>query len=125
MEHDPERILFLSSKNNLLLNLGKYEECIKVSDKLISKDDSLAEAYYNAGVAYINMAFVLEKEKKATKKQREAILDKYRKAKPYIEKYRQLAPDKKDRWAAALYNIYYQLNMGKEFEEIDNLLRKA
>lgn len=125
LEHDPERILFLSSKNNLLLNLGKYEECIKVSDKLISKDDSLAEAYYNAGVAYINMAFVLEKEKKATKKQREAILDKYRKAKPYIEKYRQLAPDKKDRWAAALYNIYYQLNMGKEFEEIDNLLRKA
>ncbi len=125
LEHDPERILFLSSKNNLLLNLGKYEECIKVSDKLISKDDSLAEAYYNAGVAYINMAFVLEKEKKATKKQREAILDKYSKAKPYIEKYRQLAPDKKDRWAAALYNIYYQLNMGKEFEEIDNLLRKA
>ena len=42
-----------------------------------------------------------------------------------MEKYRQLAPDKKDRWAAALYNVYYNLNMGKEFEEIDKLLRKG
>ncbi|MBR6945342.1 MAG: hypothetical protein IKH64_05275, partial [Prevotella sp.] len=63
--------------------------------------------------------------KKNTRKQREAIVDKYRKAKPYIEKYRELAPDKKDRWAAALYNVYYNLNMGKEFEEIDKLLRKG
>lgn len=125
LAHDPERELFLFAKNNLLLNLGQYEECIKISDKLIAKNESLAEAYYNAGVSYINMAYVLEKEKKNTRKQREAIVDKYRKAKPYIEKYRELAPDKKDRWAAALYNVYYNLNMGKEFEEIDQLLRKG
>ena len=125
LAHDPERELFLFAKNNLLLNLGQYEECIKISDKLIAKNESFAEAYYNAGVSYINMAYVLEKEKKNTRKQREAIVDKYRKAKPYIEKYRELAPDKKDRWAAALYNVYYNLNMGKEFEEIDQLLRKG
>ncbi len=124
LAHDPERELYLFAKNNLLLNLGQYEECIKISDKLIAKNEMLAEAYYNAGVSYINMAFMLEKEKINTRKQREAIIDKYRKAKPYIEKYRELSPDKKDRWAAALYNVYYNLNMGKEFEEIDKLLRK-
>ena len=125
LAHDPERELYLFAKNNLLLNLGQYEECVKISDKLIAMNENLPEAYYNAGVAYINMAFVLEKEKKNTRKQREAIIEKYRQAKPYMEKYRQLAPDKKDRWAAALYNVYYNLNMGKEFEEIDKLLRKG
>ncbi len=125
LEQDPERELFLYAKNNLLLNLGHYEECIRISDLLIAKNDTLAEAYYNAGVSYINMAFELEKEKKNNRKQQNAILEKYRQAKPYIEKYRLLAPDQKDRWAAALYNIYYRLNMGKEFEEIDKLLRKG
>ena len=36
-----------------------------------------------------------------------------------------MRPDDKDRWAAALYNIYLNLNMGKEFEEIDKMLRHS
>ena len=48
----------------------------------------------------------------------------YEKALPYMEKYRKLAPKEQKKWAMPLYRIYLNLNMGKEFEEIDRLLNK-
>ena len=114
--------LFLFAKSNLLLNQGDYDECIAICDTLITRNDSLADAYYNAGVAYVNKAFLLEKGK-VDVKQRKEIRQLYQKALPYMERYRALAPQEKDKWAAALYNIYLKLNMGKQFEEIDQMLR--
>ena len=114
--------LFLFAKSNLLLNQGDYDECIAICDTLITRNDSLADAYYNAGVAYVNKAFLLEKGKVDIKQRRE-IRKLYQKALPYMERYRALAPQEKDKWAAALYNIYLKLNMGKQFEEIDQMLR--
>ena len=55
---------------------------------------------------------------------RKNILSDYRKALPYLEKYRKLAPDQGSRWAVPLYTIYLNLNMGKEFDEMDKILRK-
>ena len=114
--------LFLFAKSNLLLNQGDYDECIAICDTLIARNDTLADAYYNAGVAYVNKAFLLEKGKVDIKQRRE-IRKLYQKALPYMERYRALAPQEKDKWAAALYNIYLKLNMGKQFEEIDQMLR--
>lgn len=114
--------LFLFAKSNLLLNQGDYDECIAICDTLITRNDTLADAYYNAGVAYVNKAFLLEKGKVDVKQRRE-IRQLYQKALPYMERYRALAPLEKDKWAAALYNIYLKLNMGKQFEEIDQMLR--
>ena len=114
--------LFLFAKSNLLLNQGNYDECIAICDTLIARNDTLADAYYNAGVAYVNKAFLLEKGKVDVKQRRE-IRQLYQKALPYMERYRALAPQEKDKWAAALYNIYLKLNMGKQFEEIDQMLR--
>lgn len=114
--------LFLFAKSNLLLNQGDYDECIAICDTLIARNDTLADAYYNAGVAYVNKAFLLEKGKVDVKQRRE-IRKLYQKALPYMERYRALAPLEKDKWAAALYNIYLKLNMGKQFEEIDQMLR--
>lgn len=114
--------LFLFAKSNLLLNQGDYDECIAICDTLIARNDTLADAYYNAGVAYVNKAFLLEKGKVDVKQRRE-IRQLYQKALPYMERYRTLAPLEKDKWAAALYNIYLKLNMGKQFEEIDQMLR--
>ena len=114
--------LFLFAKSNLLLNQGDYDECIAICDTLIARNDTLADAYYNAGVAYVNKAFLLEKGKVDIKQRRE-IRQLYQKALPYMERYRALAPLEKNKWAAALYNIYLKLNMGKQFEEIDQMLR--
>ena len=39
-----------------------------------------------------------------------------------MERVRQLQPENKDRWAPLLYRIYLNLNMGKEFDEMDHIL---
>ncbi len=116
--------LYLYAKSNILLNIGKNDDCIALCEKIISINDSLPEAYYNAGVAYINKAFSMEKGR-ANNKKRQQVKGFYSKSLKYMEKYRAMRPDDKDRWAAALYNIYLKLNMGKEFEEIDKMLRHS
>ena len=125
LAHNPGNELFLFAKSNVLLNTGDYEGCIAVCDSLIARNDTLADAYYDAGVAYINMAFNLEKTVRASKATRTKLLSYYRKALPYMERYRALAPEQKDKWMAALYNIYLNLNMGAQFEEIDRMIRNS
>ena len=116
--------LYLYAKSNILLNIGKNDDCIALCEKIISLNDSMPEAYYNAGVAYINKAFAMEKVR-ANNKKRQQIKNNYSMSLKYMEKYRAMRPEDKDRWAAALYNIYLKLNMGKEFEEIDKMLRHS
>lgn len=121
---DSDNGLFLFAKSNLLLNMGRYPECIAISDTLIARNDTIADVYLNAGVSYINMALALEADAKSKKKNRKKILDCYKKALPYMERYRELAPDKKENWAQSLYNIYLRLNMGRKFEEVSGILKK-
>ena len=109
------------AKSSVLLNMGRYDECIKVCKALIAEDDNLADAYYNAGLAYFNMAVELDKDRKAARQTRQKMLMYYREALPFLEKYRSLAPDRKDNWLSPLYTIYLNLNMGKKFEEIDKI----
>ena len=122
LANDSTSELFLFAKSSLLLNLGEYDSCIAICDTLISRNDSLADPYYNAGVSYMNKAFLVEKGKMGAR-QRRQVRQHFRQALPYLERYRVLAPDEKQKWGPALYNIYLRLNMGKEFEEIDRILR--
>jgi tetratricopeptide (TPR) repeat protein len=110
--------LYLYAKATTLFNLKRYDECIALSDSLIARNDTVPEAYYNAATAYLNKALKLDplKEKKQLRRV-------YQKARPYMERYRQLAPDQKDKWGPALYRIYFNLNLGRQFDEIDRLLR--
>lgn len=117
---DSLNTLFLYAKANILLNTGRYEDCAAVCDRIISLNDSVADAYYTAGLAYMNLA--IETGKQGGKGSRNAVKGFYSKALPYMERYRLLAPDMKDKWAVALYNIYLNLNMGKNFEEISKML---
>ena len=121
---DKDNILFLFAKSNVLLNLGDYTGCIEISDSLIARNDTLADVYLNVGVSYLNLALSLEKDLKSRKQNAKKILEYYKKALPYMERYRVLAPDAKERWAPSLYNIYLKLNMGKKFAEISDVLRK-
>ena len=110
--------LYLFAKSTMLYRLGRYEECIKVSDQVIAINQNQAEAHFNAGSAYINIALKLD-ERQDKKQMRQL----YQKARPYMERYRQLSPNEKSKWGPALYRIYLNLNMGKQFDEIDRLLR--
>ena len=111
--------LYLFAKSTMLLNLGRNAECLDISKRLIAINDQMADAYYNAGTACLNI--ILGMDSRRHKKQ---IRKMYQKAQPYMETYRQLAPEAKDKWGPALYRIYFNLNLGKQFDEIDKILKK-
>lgn len=122
LQEDSTNHIYLFAKSTVLLNTGRYDECIEICDRLIARNDSMVEPYLNAGLAYFNQAVILDKEIQVTKRHRQKILDYYHKALPYLEKYRLLAPHMKERWSLPLYTIYLNLNMGKEFDEIDRII---
>ena len=119
LEVNDSNEFYIYAKSSVLFNMGRYDESIVLSDSLIAMNDSLPDPYYNAGTCYLNKALKLHPLRE--KKQLKAT---YQKARPYMERYRQLAPDQKHKWGPALYRIYLNLNMGKQFDEIDRLLKK-
>lgn len=123
LANDNGNELFMLAKSTVLLNIGRYDECIALSDSLVQKNDTLPEPYFNIGTAYLNKVLILEKNKQ-TAKNKKQIQSLYKKAMPYLEKYRQLSPENKDKWGHALYRIYLNLNLGKQFDEIDKILKK-
>ena len=118
----PNNVRYRLTKSSLLLNMGRYQECLQLSKKLIAENDTLADAQLYAGLAIFNQTIILDKSQKYNAKQRAQILELYREARPYLERYRQLKPDQKKQWALPLYTIYMNLNMEKEFIEMEKLL---
>ena len=111
--------LFLLAKSTMLLNLGRNADCLETSERLIKVDNQMAEAYYNAGTACLNIALDMD-----SRRQKKQIRRMYQKAQPFMESYRLLMPDAKDKWAPSLYRIYFNLNLGRQFDEIDKILKK-
>ena len=122
LQTDSVNTLFRYAKSSLLLTMGRYKQSFAISKALIAENDTLADAYLNAGLALFDQAVELDKKTQSGSKKYNQILELYRKAMPYLEKYRALAPDQKEKWALPLYTIYLNLNMGKQFDEIDKLI---
>jgi len=122
LQTDSVNTLFRYAKSSLLLTMGRYKQSFAISKALIAENDTLADAYLNAGLALFDQAVELDKKTQSGSKMYNQILELYRKAMPYLEKYRAMAPDQKDKWALPLYTIYLNLNMGKQFDEIDKLI---
>ncbi|MCD8296396.1 MAG: hypothetical protein LUC88_02370 [Prevotella sp.] len=115
---NPSNALFLAAKSSVLLNMGRYLECVKASDKALALDDDLPDVYFNAGISYFNLALLLENDAENYMAKQSQLLEYNRLALPYMEKYRQLCPTQRKKWVPSLYHIYYNLNMGPQFEEI-------
>ena len=120
----PDSDVYLAAKSNLLLEQGKLQECIEVSKKVIEVNQKLADPYYNAGTCYFNLAVEQDKNSHNSRKVKEQVEENYKKALPYLVKYRELEPKEQGKWAFPLYTIYLNLNMGKEFDEIDKVMKQ-
>ena len=120
---NPRNQLFLLAQSVAQLNAGYYDDCLQTSEQLIAVNDTMPEAYFNVATTYLNRALALENENEP-RKNRVQLIQLYRAARPYMEAYRKLAPNEPKRWAPALYRVYLNLNMGKQFDEIDRVLRK-
>ena len=123
LQRDSTNERYLFAKSSLLFNLKDYDQCISISKKLLAANDTLADVYLNIGLSYYNKGVNLDKDVKSSAKYHQKIVDYYASALGYLERYRTLRPDEKDRWGFPLYTIYLNLNMGKAFDEIDKILR--
>lgn len=120
---EPGNLFYRQAKNNLQLNTGDYDACIALGDSILHANDHMAEAFYNVGAAYFNKALIRDKQGRETKQKRNEVNALYAKAQPYLERYRTLRQKAARRWAPLLYTVYLNLNRGKEFEEIDALMK--
>lgn len=124
LKSDPKNQLFRLVKSSVLLNQGKYDDCIALCGELLADSCALSDVQLNMGLAYFNKAVELDKTAQTSRATRNKINELYKKAMPYLEDYRRQVPDKHDRWALPLYTIYLNLNMGKQFDEIDKILKQ-
>lgn len=121
LEVDSLNQLSLFAKSTLLLNLGDNDGCIDITRRLIALNDSMPDAYCNMGLAYFNKAVAAETGGKSSRRLRSQVRELYKESLPYMEKFRQLAPEQQSKWVPVLYTIYLNLNMGPQFGEIDRL----
>ena len=112
------------AKSTILINSGDYENSFRISQSVLQKDSTIEDAWLNAGLAKYNQGVCIEHDTNDFKQKRKQVLHYYKEALPYLEKYRSLCPNNADKWAMPLYSIYLNLNMGKQFEEIDELIKK-
>ena len=125
---DPNNKLYLYVKAYLYHNMKDYEKAIEFYKKTLDIDPGYAEACSNLGLVYLLQAQEYADKAPADINDpnyatAQAEIKKfYEAAKPYYEKARELKPDQKDLWLQGLYRVYYNLNMGPEFEEIEKMM---
>lgn len=124
MSINPKNNVFVFARSTVLLNTGQYEESLALCDTLFARGDSLPDIYLNAGLAWFNQGVELDKNVATSRKLRAKIISCYKNALPYLEAYRKKRPEAESEWTLPLYTIYLNLNMGKEFDEIDQILRR-
>ena len=126
---DPNNTFYLYVKGYLYHNMKDYEKAIEFYNKTIEVDTNYAEAYSNLGLIYCLQA--QDFSEKATtdvnnpkyKEDQATLKVFYEKARPNYEKARELKPEQKDLWLNGLYRVYYNLQMGPEFDEIEKLMQ--
>jgi tetratricopeptide (TPR) repeat protein len=104
------------------------EKALEFYQKTIDTDPNYAEAYSNMGLIYCLQAQDYSEQATADindpkyQQDQAALKAFYEKAKPRYEKARELKPDQRDLWLNGLHRVYYNLNMGPEFEAIDKII---
>ena len=128
LTQNPHNAYNLYVKGYLFQSQEKYDEAIDTYKQAISVDSVYAEAYSGIGLVYCIKAQDYSAEASTDinsadyQRDQEILKDYYTEAKNAYEKARELRPDQKELWLNGLYRVYYNLNMGEEFNEIERLL---
>lgn len=123
-----KRPLYWHAKSIMNVRLHHWAEAAQASDSVLAMQPDNVEALYNKGISHLNMTMEFaatacyDFSRPEGLRDRQQITEGYRKAQKPFEMLRALCPDDKQKWAPALYRIYLNLNMGKEFAEIEKLL---
>lgn len=129
IEKNGDSAFYQYVRGYLYQNMKEYDQAIAAYKQAIAKDPNYVEAYSNLGLCYCQQAIVYGDKAVADiddpryKEEQEKIKTFYESARPYYEKARELAPDKTELWVNGLYTIYYKLNMGEQFKEVEKLMQ--
>lgn len=122
LQTDSSNVNFHLGRHEVLMQMKRYDEALKAGKKVVESNDSIDTPYYNIGYIYYDKAQKVMKQTGKPYRQRLREAQKYYKyCRPYMERYRVLRPDDKAHWRPILYDVYLNLNMGKEFSEIEAL----
>jgi hypothetical protein len=107
----------------------EYDKAIEQYEIAIQKDEKLSDAYNNLALSimyqateYVDSKSNVDYRSAEFKKVMAQEKEYYKKALPYVEKFREVDPEAVSKWGLLLQQIYYKLNMDKELKEIDKLL---
>ena len=122
MEKDNATVLIAMS--SAYYNLKRYDECVSACDKVIEFGIYAPIVYANAGLSYYVQSLPLARKTRKTEEEKEKQQTFYKRARTYLENYRKMRPQDTSVWLQPLYDIYLNLNMGDQFEEIEQLFNK-
>lgn len=123
--------LYWYAKSMMYMHKSNWARCEEMSDSVLARDSSHLDALYNKGVSIINQAMEFAEtacydiKNPKCRRDRLHLQDIYRRAEAPFERLRREQPDKKSRWARALYRIYLNLNKGKEFAEMEKIVKES
>lgn len=125
----PDQLLYKASQTISLMNLQRYPEGIKAAKECLAMDSTLIDIYIYIGAAYCKMASEITLptniNSKSYRERKRQIQELYQAALPYVEHYRKARLENSDKWLPLLERIYWNLNMGIQYEEITKLMQKT
>ena len=126
LKSNPNDVFALTARSQAFFHTLALDSCIAAAKTLIETDSAAVDAYYYIGASYAGKAMLLKlPENVNSSAYRKAIKQRnelYAQSRPWLENYRKLAPEQKKRWAPLLYKVYWALNLGKQFAEIEKVL---
>ncbi|MDR1120080.1 MAG: hypothetical protein LBM08_04105 [Dysgonamonadaceae bacterium] len=100
-----------------------FLKSIAIDGENAESQSNLGRIYFNQGVTQLDEANNIADVKKYNE-EKEKAKDLFRKALPHFEKAYQLNPEASDN-KMALRSIYYNLDMGDKYEEIDKVMNES
>ena len=128
MAKDPNNKSALYVNGVVLMNQKKWDEAVASFKKAVEIDPEYMEANFNAGVCLNSKASEMrdklaDKRGNLTMAQYNSIIPMIKESCTFLEKARQIAPDRKDLWAYPLYTVYYALKNTAKTAEMEKLLK--
>lgn len=119
LSNDSLNTTFLLARHNVQMMRQQYDEALKDGLNLLAINDTLSIPNYNVACIYFQKAQdAMKLSGKSFKQRLKQSQQYYRLCKPYIEMYRKQNPSDKALWRPILYDVYLNLNMGKEFDSL-------
>jgi tetratricopeptide (TPR) repeat protein len=128
LKSDEKSSALWNVKGRILENDKKSDDAIICYEKALELDPNFADAMGNIGRIYYNHAVEELERVNAIKDDRTYLKEKakmkalFDKPRPYFEKARAINPEERD-YVIALRGIYYNLQMTKEYEAMDQALK--